>query len=62
MLAREKGESRWVKCPYCGHKLFKAVSVNPMLTREHVGDLAEGDIEIKCHSCKGIVAVSGGVK
>lgn len=40
-------EGRWVRCPKCGHKLFK--------------DMGYADVEIKCSSCKGIVKVSGGI-
>lgn len=38
---------KWVKCPYCGHKLFRVVAEN-----------AAGKIEIKCSSCKHIFELS----
>ena len=65
MLAREKGKSRWVRCPNCGHKLFKVISENSVTAiipvKEHFDEFA-GDfdkhIEIKCHSCKEIVIVA----
>lgn len=40
-------QERWVRCPTCGHKLFK--------------DRGRADVEIKCSSCKGIVTITGGV-
>ena len=43
----EKEKDNWVRCPNCGHKLFKAVEPK----------LIDG-IEIKCHSCKKIVIVA----
>lgn len=39
--------TRWINCPYCGHRLFKAVS----------GDWR---IEVKCPSCKKIYELTGG--
>ena len=69
MLATEKGRSRWVKCPNCGHKLFKVLSEEPLAisvsSRTFVDGLpliSEGSIEIKCHSCKEIVTIAGGAK
>ena len=69
MLAREKGRSRWLKCPNCGHKLFKVISEEPITisisSRDFVGGfphISNGSIEIKCHSCKEIVTVAGGAK
>ena len=37
----------WVKCPQCGHKLFKVI------------ELQGGDIKLehKCHSCKTICRI-----
>lgn len=37
--------ARWIKCPFCGHKLFKAFE-------EWIGH-----IEIKCPSCKRIFEI-----
>ena len=42
-----QGSSRWIRCPKCGHKLFK--------------DFEYANVEIKCSSCKSIVTVTGGV-
>ena len=36
----------WVTCPSCGHKLFKVDGGSACF------------IEVKCHSCKQIVAVN----
>ena len=63
MLATEKGRSRWVKCPNCGHKLFRVFSDEPMMlvsigSLDGTPYLHEGSIEIKCHSCKKIVVIS----
>ena len=69
MLARKKGRSSWVRCPNCGHKLFKMFSEEPIMvsvsSRDFVGGLphiSNSSIEIKCHSCKEIVTIAGGVK
>ena len=64
MLAKEKGRSRWIRCPNCGHKLFRAfgsTSVTAMIPlKEHFDEFAgefENHMEIKCHSCKEIVII-----
>lgn len=36
----------WLRCPCCGHKLFRIIK-----------DSGLSDLEIKCHSCKSIVNV-----
>lgn len=38
---------QWVRCPQCGHKLFRLVQNHGYAT----------DIEIKCHSCKSVVLI-----
>ena len=42
-MQEKRRSEKWVRCPYCNHKLFKELS-------------GEGDvlIEVKCHSCKRI--------
>ena len=41
----------WELCPHCGHKLFKVI------------DMPDGtEIEIKCHSCKSIIVIKGGLR
>lgn len=45
MQDREKRIDNWVRCPYCGHKLFKL---------KQTENETEITIEIKCHSCKEI--------
>lgn len=42
---------QWVRCPQCGHKLFRLV--------QNQGDATE--IEIKCHSCRSIISILMGV-
>lgn len=38
---------QWVRCPQCGHKLFRLVRNQGYAT----------EIEIKCHSCKAIIPI-----
>lgn len=45
----------WVKCPYCGHKLFMTLDKEER-SISIVNKKAE--IEIKCSSCKRLVYVS----
>ena len=50
MLARIT-KDKWVRCPNCGHKLFRIVKDIDI-------DKAEKNrLEVKCHSCKSIVEV-----
>ena len=38
----------WVRCPKCGHKLFKVYETDDMKIH----------IEIKCSSCKSVIDVN----
>ena len=43
-----RNNDTWVRCPECGHKLFKIV-------RNGSGEAVQ--IETKCHSCKNIITI-----
>lgn len=47
MQANDFRTYKWVRCPSCGHKLFK--------------DFGYSDVEIKCSSCGCIVTITGGL-
>lgn len=62
-MQESRGKTRWVRCPSCGHKLFKLFSDSPMITisteAEGFPDVAnENLMEIKCHSCKELVRIA----
>lgn len=48
----------WVKCPVCGHKLFKISGAFTPLTVVAGEQTTTADIEVKCHSCKDIVNIT----
>lgn len=64
MLATRE-EGKWVRCPSCGHKLFKLISKNPVCLEVSILQMIDGmpdvnsadSLEIKCHSCKKIVKI-----
>ena len=57
MLARGKEtKMAWVRCPACGHKLFRVSNdVDELVIG--VADGEECNLEVKCHSCKAVVSI-----
>lgn len=55
---QEARRDNWIRCPFCGHKLF-------LIKKNEVSDEKQYiTLETKCHSCKGIVDIRifGGTK
>lgn len=46
-MEKVRNNEVWVRCPKCGHKLFKAIE--PRIIN---------GVEIKCHSCKNIILIA----
>ena len=53
-----KSTENWVRCPNCGHKLFKVVGGEKPSATDRGSDPVT--IEIKCHSCKGVSIIEMG--
>lgn len=49
---------KWVRCPKCGHKLFRVMTPSTIIHEYRMGVRGEHLIEIKCHSCKEISEIS----
>lgn len=49
-MKNKQREYMWVRCPHCGHKLFKITNTDGV----EIHESTEFGIEIKCHSCKWI--------
>ena len=53
----KKQSDVWVRCPKCGHKLFKKIEGEKPEGEKSSPSLNEKTVEIKCHSCKEISVI-----
>ena len=58
MQENKSRTDKWIRCPNCGHKLFKEMS-GPFAISVSIDEVrVDSILETKCHSCKKIVSVS----